>query len=340
MTFARALWADLVDKRLWPVAALLLAGLIAIPVVLPRLSGSDPAPPPLPAAAAVAAPAPGTTIKPVTLVTTAPARRPKGRYDDPFSGGPGAAATAAAAPDAAAPASSPAAPASASSSSSGGASDAAPSATPSASAAPAAPAPASPAPSLARSAPAGVPAGWRVDVAWGRQGDVSPRHDVLRFKTLRTLSSRVPAISFMGVSEDHRRAYFLPAPGVSLSGDGLCLPSRAHCELVGLRRNQSVLVAVPSGDGFAQYQLDVDAIRMRRAETRKAARHARAAVDKPGRRVVARLFGPDADYTQDFRYSALRGVLVVLGRASMLAGSGQAAPEQPPLTTEVPAPGQ
>jgi hypothetical protein len=43
--FALDLWHDLREKRLWPVAALLLAGLVAVPVLLAK-PAEDPGPPP------------------------------------------------------------------------------------------------------------------------------------------------------------------------------------------------------------------------------------------------------------------------------------------------------
>ena len=47
MSFFKDLWSDLVDKRLLPVLAILIAGLIAVPVVLGRPSDSE-TPPPAP----------------------------------------------------------------------------------------------------------------------------------------------------------------------------------------------------------------------------------------------------------------------------------------------------
>ena len=48
-SFFSNLWADLREKRLWPVAVLLLAALVAVPVVLKK---SPEAPPPAPPVAA------------------------------------------------------------------------------------------------------------------------------------------------------------------------------------------------------------------------------------------------------------------------------------------------
>ncbi len=38
MTFLRNIWADLVEKRLWPVALALLVGIVAVPVMLAKSS--------------------------------------------------------------------------------------------------------------------------------------------------------------------------------------------------------------------------------------------------------------------------------------------------------------
>ena len=43
--FALDLWHDLREKRLWPVAVLLLAALVAVPVLLAK-PADDPGPPP------------------------------------------------------------------------------------------------------------------------------------------------------------------------------------------------------------------------------------------------------------------------------------------------------
>src|SRR4051794_17813815 len=92
MPFLRNVVKDLVEKRLWPVAALLAAALVAVPVVLGRTGGED-----APAAAATPAPpaaegatADGSTAATravVSLDTGTPARRHLGgRLRDPFQG--------------------------------------------------------------------------------------------------------------------------------------------------------------------------------------------------------------------------------------------------------------
>jgi hypothetical protein len=54
-SFVRSVLDDLVDKRLWPIAAALVVALVAIPVLLSKSAGTEPATAPAPATPAVAA---------------------------------------------------------------------------------------------------------------------------------------------------------------------------------------------------------------------------------------------------------------------------------------------
>ena len=82
MPFLRNVLKDLVDKRLWPVAALLVAALVAVPVVLGR-SGDDAT-----TTAALPATGAGTSTNEnasVTLETTPDdTRHDGGQLRDPF----------------------------------------------------------------------------------------------------------------------------------------------------------------------------------------------------------------------------------------------------------------
>ena len=63
MTTLRNIWTDLVEKRLWPVAVVLAAGLLAVPFVLAK-GGEEPA---LPAGGAVIAASAADDTEVVTL---------------------------------------------------------------------------------------------------------------------------------------------------------------------------------------------------------------------------------------------------------------------------------
>ena len=311
MTFLRALWSDLVEKRLWPVALALVIALVAVPVVLTRSSGGEELAP-LPAAAPALA-VEDPPVDAVEVVAKTSARKPTGSYHDPFTGGPPSAVPA----EQAAAAGSSAAAAGASALAAASATPAAPAAGAASSATPAAPAPtASPAPPAqpptAEPNPTRSPrvaAGWLVDIAWGHPGAVVTRRDLSRLKVLRTESRHTPAVIYLGVSEDHRAAYFVPMPGVVTWGDGRCLPSRADCEVVRLRKGRTQMFDVPSGDGVTHYQLDVDRIVARRAATAHAASEARSDVSESGRDLLARIVSAGSDYVASLAYSARRGVV-------------------------------
>jgi hypothetical protein len=76
----KSIWADMVQKRLWPVAVVLVLLLVAIPVVLAKPAPQGPPPPP-----------PAPTAGPAPLVTTPAAIRSNtggahvaGKFHDPF----------------------------------------------------------------------------------------------------------------------------------------------------------------------------------------------------------------------------------------------------------------
>lgn len=80
MTFVRGIWADMKQKRLWPVALALVLALIAIPVVLAKPA---PAPPKSPQPLASAGPAP-LVASPALIRSNSDNGPVAGRFKDPF----------------------------------------------------------------------------------------------------------------------------------------------------------------------------------------------------------------------------------------------------------------
>ncbi|MDQ4040591.1 MAG: hypothetical protein M3141_02440 [Actinomycetota bacterium] len=81
MSFLRDIWTDLVDKRLWPVAAALLVALVAIPVVLTK-----PATAPKPAPAPMADVGPAALVSdPAAIATARPGGPVTGKAKNPFA---------------------------------------------------------------------------------------------------------------------------------------------------------------------------------------------------------------------------------------------------------------
>ena len=82
MSFVRSVWADLVDKRLWPVAVALVVAAVAVPVLLHKPSKAVNISAAPPAATAGDRVAPGSTVS----LTEGPASGLLigGRLHDPF----------------------------------------------------------------------------------------------------------------------------------------------------------------------------------------------------------------------------------------------------------------
>jgi hypothetical protein len=322
MSFLRDMWADLVEKRLWPVAAALVIALVAVPVVLARGGGGDDPAAPAPAPAA---PAPQTgaasakgDAEVVSLAApgkAAPA--PKGAYHDPFAGAVKAQEKAQTSPS-----TTPSAPtttgppggaSTAPAPTSGGGSGAQPStSTPSA---PATPTTVTHTPSTPTNVgtkithhASGVPAGMRVDVTWGRAGNAKRVRDLVRLGRLD--GAGAPIALLFGVRADHETAVFLLPSDVSAVGDGKCLPKPSDCQLLELKAGESEFFDVSTDTGITQYELDVDKVARRTAVTATKARELRHRQSKLGRKVMFAAVGAGRSASTDFMYKSHLGVLV------------------------------
>lgn len=300
MNSLRTIWSDLVEKRLWPVAVLLLAGLVAVPLLLAK-SPADSAETTATTPAAVAAAAAAVpTDAAVSVVGESSGAAPlRGRAKDPFKqqhvppkstttdgGGtapvatPSAGSTGTAAPTGG----------------SGGSSGGAPS-TP--------------------SAPPKTYSMATVDVRFGPAA--GPRHTHTDLPRLRALpSANRPIIVFLGMRKGLDTAVFLISSDVHVQGQGSCTPSRAECTAVELREGDVVLLDVAAANGkVTQYELDLKKITVTRTTSKSDAQHAYARVSRAGSRLFARRLRVSARNTVaggqseriPYRYAPARGVL-------------------------------
>lgn len=319
MSLLRNVWADLVEKRLWPLAVGLALALVAVPVVLARGGSSAPAPLPLPPAQAPAtarAATPQPAAKPIKVVEQVPHRAPHGRFHDPFSGhkdpnakpAPATGRSSGSSSAASAPSSSSSAAGAPASSSGSGTS------TPSSGSAPsthvssptssARTAPAAPA-----VVPSGYPAGYRLDVDFGPAGDVKRSKDLVRLKPLA--AGTKPLAIYLGVRTDGKTAMFLLTRNGTATGDGRCWPSKAACQVLELRKGDSEFFDVPTGaTGVVQYELDVDRVGARYDVTHVGAVRARKRESKAGRREMLAIVKSGRTYVTGLVYSSVRGALV------------------------------
>jgi len=237
MRAVRDAWEELVERRLWPVALLLVAALVAVPVVLAKQPATDTAAAPVdapPAAAAASADLRTSGDLVVSVAGGAGAGAPlRGHAKNPFKQQhvPPRAAQAGTAPTGGAPV----APAG------GGSSDGG---------------------SGGGSTGGGEPAPQTytyasIDVRFGRAGMfLRTLHDVPRLTPLP--SSTQPIVIFMGMRADRETAVFMVSTDVHAQGEGRCMPSKKLCEAIELRRDQIALLDWAEPDGsVTQYELDL-----------------------------------------------------------------------------------
>jgi hypothetical protein len=239
---------QLIRRKLWPVALLLVAALVAVPLKLAKKP--EPAPP-VPAAALAAASEQEALAKPiVSLSTDADAakqrRRVLGQTKDPFEPAPLPKAKkskkkkAAATPTPAAEAPS-------------GGSSAPPSS------APTAPTPA-PAPAVT------IPKG-SVKVQFGTVDADLPTTLLGKLDPLP--SDDDPVMVFEGL--EGRTAVFSVAGLVAGQGDGTCDPDPSNCSTVKLRAGETQFITVTDPDDNSQVQYELDVVKVYTQKTVVAA---------------------------------------------------------------------
>jgi hypothetical protein len=232
-------WRQLVRRRLWPIALLLVAALVAVPLKLSKAPAETPA---VPAATLAKAEQAEAVNKPVVELKTADAttsrRRVLGQSKDPFEPAPlpkkkKKKAKAAEATPTPAPTSAP----------SGGGTTAPPTSGPAA--------PAEPTVTLPKGS---------LKVRFGladSTGDL-PLHFVNRLEPLPNTDA--PVLVFEGTRDNGRVAVFSIPGDVTAVGDGSCDPNPEDCETLKLRAGQTEFITLKgAGDAGAdvQYQLDL-----------------------------------------------------------------------------------
>jgi len=272
-------WRQFVQRRLWPVAILLIAALAAVPLALTE----DPEPP-TPVADANVVPSDGEgalavqpIVAPVTTSDRAKRRKVLGARKNPFgvpesdTSGSDAApssngSTMAQAPSTTGSGDAPSGVFGPGSSAPSGGS--APTPTPTT------PAPAEPAPRKYTYQ--------ELTVRFGSAEGSPERKSLERLQPLP--SAEDPVLIYLGVLKDGKTAVFLVDHGVSAIGDGDCRPSPEECETVRLREGETEFFDVTdeAGQVTAQYQLDL--VKIHNGTTASAARA--TASSKAGRRAL------------------------------------------------------
>jgi hypothetical protein len=308
MSLLRNILSDLREKKLWPVAVLLLVALAAIPVVLGG-GGDD-------NGAAQSAAVPATPASPATpdakdavVALEQPAAgkvERAGKTRDPFvqHHQPKAQTTTTAA------ASNAIATTKSVVSGSGGASadtTSAPSSFGSS------PSPSSPSSSTTTTKP--VKTTWRVDLSFGESDATKSYKNVARLTPLPSADD--PFFVFLGVSDDGKSATFMVNADADPSGDGKCLPSASDCQTISLGADETEFFDLQSGTaGVVQYELDLHKIRKVKVSSTAAAAKANARESAAGRDVLRNLLAEDPSALGSWKYEPSTGLLMAVKSAA------------------------
>jgi hypothetical protein len=272
MSFLRNLVSDLVEKRLWPVALLLVGALVAVPFVLGGGgSEADTAATATPPATATAT---ATTIR-VSEDTNVATIAPTGAKHNPFKQPKAEKAATADESATTTPSTSEATPTSGDTGSTGGTTTPSTS-TPSTTTTP--PSDSTTTPKTDENTKA-----IRVDLSFGEPGSSKQKDhtDIARLSALP--SADKPIVIFLGVKKDKKTATFLISSDATATGDGTCKPSATNCQTIEMQEGDSTFLDIDLGAGVRQFRLDVDRIGEVDKETSEKATTARARASVAGR---------------------------------------------------------
>ena len=294
MTTLRNIWADLVEKRLWPIAVLLLAGVVAVPVVLAK----NPEPVPTPVANAVLA-RNAASEKPtlVTLDAKPAVREHDGRGRDPFIQPKGSTPQKAQALQSGTTSGGGATPTPTGGTDTGGSGTTTGGSTP----------------SKPKSKPKAAPAAnYVADLRFGQADSMRTMRDVARLTPLPSAES--PFFVFLGVKSDGKTLVFLVSSDAKATGDGTCKPSRNNCETIELKVGDTEFFDLTTDAGVQQYQMDI--IKVSKVSSSSSAKGARAAraggkASKADRRILRKVLdGRSPHLMGEYRWLPKRGILV------------------------------
>ncbi len=285
MNVLHAIVSDLREKRLWPIALLLVAAIVAVPVLL----ASSAKPAAIPTTRSGQPPAPQATALAAVNVEPGPSHsRLTGSARDPFAQqAPATAASASADAGSGAVAGAPA--------SDGGTGGT----TAGSTAASSAPSPTSTTTATTET-PTSSPATGRpgqpvryffyaTDLAFGMSGtQLRVYRNVARLTPLPSPAN--PTLVFLGVKDGGKAAVFMVWSLSALSGDGTCVPSRTECSFLRLRPGQRETINAPNSQGaLSTYTLKLAAIHVRSTVSLAEAKAANARQSSAGRHMLARV---------------------------------------------------
>jgi len=291
MTFVNSIISDLRERRLWPLAVVLLAGIVAVPVVLAKSSPKVPV-----AAAPQGSTASGPGLPVVSVSSLQSNSRLKGSGRDPFAQQRGTSTTSTSATVTTSPAGGTGGTGTGGTGGTGTTGGTGGTATahggttttPSGSGTTTTPTtpivpthPAKPAPTGLTSSEA-----YEVTVSITHGSGVDKIGSLERLGTLP--SAQLPLLVELGVLKGGRQVLFAVQPGTVISGPGTCSPGPINCQVLSLAPDQIESVARNTASGVVgQAMFAVTAITAHRFSSSGQASRARSQVSAVGRRLLS-----------------------------------------------------
>jgi hypothetical protein len=315
----QATWAGLRQKRLWPVVAVLLAGIVAVPVLL---SKSPKASPQAQVPAPVVPPSSGTTLPAISIQSTPAHTNLKGHARNPFAAAAGSGATTHASTTAGTSSAVSTVTAAAqnavsnfnstASSPTGTTSTSSPTGSPTTGSTTTS-TPSSPPSITGNAKPKPVQSGLRSTEAYdvalsltNSQNGVDTIDPLARLSVVP--STQQPRLVELGVLQGGSRVLFAVEPGTVVDGPGSCIPGPLDCEILSLAQDQTEAVSQGSGGGpvglFA-----VTGISVTKYSSASAASKARRAGSATGRALIDH---PSLPALSLFKYEPSLGSIVDL----------------------------
>ena len=150
---------------------------------------------------------------------------------------------------------------------------------------------------------------YRVDLRFGQDGRLTARNDVARLSPLP--SAENPFFVFMGVLADGETALFLVSSDAEATGDGTCKPTPENCERVEMQAGETEFFDVTTPDGaIVQYQLDLVRVSRVRSASAAVASAARTRESSDGRSILRQAVDTKQVDVADLAFSRELGVLV------------------------------
>lgn len=267
MSPVQNVWRQLVQRRLWPVAILLIAGLAVVPLTLAKDPETVPAPPATPAQTEDNDLAKEPIVTMASVEQRSNRRRVLGSRKNPFAMAKKQKATKTtdkASDSVVTKTKSADDPSDGSSGSGSGSGSSGGGTTTSPSPSPAPTTPAEPAPKPKTYAPQ------ELSIRFGGSEDGGGRQSLKRLQALP--SEAEPVLIYMGLVGGGKVAEFMVGDGVVPVGDGECRPSPEECETVRLRAGETEFFDIQDETGNVSEQFQLDLLKIHRSGGASASR--------------------------------------------------------------------